>query len=88
MGILLQTIVNGIMLGSIYAMVALGLTLIYGILEIPNFAHGALYMLGARRDMLTFLVSHPLGRAGLAYAVASWLIGMVVMPRIAMVRDA
>ena len=35
------------MLGSIYAMVALGLALIYGILEIPNFAHGTLYMLGA-----------------------------------------
>jgi branched-chain amino acid transport system permease protein len=42
-----QTIINGIMLGSVYAMVALGLTLIYGILEIPNFAHGALYMIGA-----------------------------------------
>lgn len=47
MGILLQTIINGIMLGSIYAMVALGLTLIYGILNIPNFSHGALYMIGA-----------------------------------------
>jgi branched-chain amino acid transport system permease protein len=47
LGILLQTIINGIMLGSIYALVALGLTLIYGILEIPNFAHGALYMIGA-----------------------------------------
>jgi len=35
------------MLGSVYAMVALGLTLIFGILEIPNFAHGALYMIGA-----------------------------------------
>lgn len=46
-GILFQTIINGIMLGSIYAMVALGLALIYGILEIPNFAHGTLYMLGA-----------------------------------------
>jgi len=45
--LLLQTIINGIMLGSVYAMVALGLTLIFGILEIPNFAHGALYMLGA-----------------------------------------
>jgi len=42
-----QTIINGIMLGSVYAMVALGLTLIFGILEIPNFAHGALYMIGA-----------------------------------------
>lgn len=35
------------MLGSIYAMVALGLTLIYGILNVPNFAHGAIYMIGA-----------------------------------------
>jgi len=35
------------MLGSLYAMVALGLTLIYGILNVPNFAHGTLYMIGA-----------------------------------------
>ena len=47
MDLLLQTIINGIVLGSVYAMVALGLTLIFGILEIPNFAHGALYMIGA-----------------------------------------
>ena len=47
MSLLPQTMINGIMLGSVYAMVALGLTLIYGILEIPNFAHGALYMIGA-----------------------------------------
>lgn len=43
----MQTIINGIMLGSIYAMIALGLTLIYGVLQIPNFSHGALYMIGA-----------------------------------------
>ena len=36
-----------IMLGSTYAIVALGLTLVFGILNIPNFAHGHLYMLGA-----------------------------------------
>ncbi|MCX7982082.1 MAG: branched-chain amino acid ABC transporter permease [Syntrophales bacterium] len=47
MGILLQTLINGIMLGSVYAMVALGLTLIYGILNVPNFVHGTLYMIGA-----------------------------------------
>ncbi len=35
------------MLGSVYAIVALGLTLVYGILQIPNFAHGNLYALGA-----------------------------------------
>jgi branched-chain amino acid transport system permease protein len=38
-------VVNGLMFGSIYALVALGLTLIYGVLHIINFAHGALLML-------------------------------------------
>lgn len=38
---------NGLTLGSIYALVALGLTLVYGILHVANFAHGALYMVGA-----------------------------------------
>jgi len=43
----LQQFVNGIALGSVYALVALGLTLVYGVLKVPNFAHGALYMLAA-----------------------------------------
>jgi len=43
----LQQVFNGVMLGSTYAIVALGLTLVFGILHIPNFAHGHLYMLGA-----------------------------------------
>lgn len=47
MNLFLQQIVNGLTLGSIYGLVALGLTLVYGILHIPNFAHGALYMVGA-----------------------------------------
>lgn len=42
-----QQLVNGIMLGAVYSLVALGLTLIYGILHVPNFAHGALYMWAA-----------------------------------------
>lgn len=46
MELLLQQIFNGIMIGSTYAIVALGLTLVMGILHIPNFAHGHLYMLG------------------------------------------
>lgn len=45
--IFLQQVINGLVVGSIYAMVALGLTLIFGILHIGNFAHGQLYMLGA-----------------------------------------
>jgi len=47
LNILLQNLINGLTLGSIYSLVALGLTLVYGILHIPNFAHGALYMVGA-----------------------------------------
>ena len=40
--ILLTAIINGLMTGAVYALVALGLTLIYGVLHIINFAHGAL----------------------------------------------
>jgi branched-chain amino acid transport system permease protein len=42
-----QQILNGLTLGSVYSLVALGLTLVYGILHIPNFSHGALFMAGA-----------------------------------------
>lgn len=47
MEILIQQLFNGLTIGSIYSLVALGLTLVYGILHIPNFAHGAIYMIGA-----------------------------------------
>jgi branched-chain amino acid transport system permease protein len=45
--ILLQLLVNGLVLGVIYALIAMGLALIFGVVEIVNFAHGELYMLGA-----------------------------------------
>jgi len=44
---LLQQIINGISLGSIYALIALGYTMVYGIIRLINFAHGEIYMLGA-----------------------------------------
>lgn len=47
MEIFLQQVLNGLTLGGIYSLVALGLTLVYGILHVPNFAHGAFYMVGA-----------------------------------------
>ena len=43
----LQQLINGISLGSIYALVALGYTMVYGVLRLINFAHGDIYMLGA-----------------------------------------
>jgi len=50
----LQQIVNGISLGSIYALIALGYTMVYGIIKLINFAHGDIYMIGAKafRHML------------------------------------
>ena len=47
MDILAQQIFNGLVLGSIYAVVALGYTMVYGILELINFAHGEITMMGA-----------------------------------------
>jgi branched-chain amino acid transport system permease protein len=44
---LIQQIINGISLGSIYALIALGYTMVYGIIKLINFAHGDIYMLGA-----------------------------------------
>ena len=45
--ILLQQLANGLILGSFYALVALGYTMVYGIIKLLNFAHGDLYMLGS-----------------------------------------
>jgi branched-chain amino acid transport system permease protein len=43
----LQQVLNGMTLGGVYSLVALGLTLVYGVMAVPNFAHGAFYMVGA-----------------------------------------
>jgi branched-chain amino acid transport system permease protein len=45
--VFLQQLINGLTLGSVYALIALGYTMVYGILELINFAHGEIYMLGA-----------------------------------------
>lgn len=75
----LQQLVNGVALGSVYALVALGLTLVYGVLKIPNFAHGALYMLGAyvTFELLTRLnVPYALALVGSGLVIA--LVGVVI----------
>ena len=43
----LQQLINGLSLGAIYALIALGYTMVYGVLRLINFAHGDVYMLGA-----------------------------------------
>ncbi len=60
---LLQAILQGIKLGSIYALIALGYTMVYGVLRLINFAHGDVFMLGAMLSIYfarwTGLGSHP-----------------------------
>jgi len=56
--ILAEVLINGIVIGSIYALFAMGLALIFGVLEFVNFAHGEFYMLGA---MLTATLTQVVG---------------------------
>jgi branched-chain amino acid transport system permease protein len=56
----LQQILNGLTLGSIYALIALGYTMVYGILELINFAHGEIYMIGAFLGFILFSFLMPI----------------------------
>ena len=52
----LQQLINGVVLGSTYALIALGYTMVYGIIELINFAHGEIYMFGAFVGMILVTV--------------------------------
>ncbi|MCC6212631.1 MAG: branched-chain amino acid ABC transporter permease [Burkholderiales bacterium] len=62
MEIFVQQLVNGLTLGAVYAIVALGYTMVYGIIQLINFAHGEVVMIGA---MVAFTVINALASAGL-----------------------
>jgi branched-chain amino acid transport system permease protein len=49
-----QQLINGLALGAVYALIALGYTMVYGILQLINFAHGEVYMLGAYLGIIAF----------------------------------
>ncbi len=73
-----QLLVNGIAFGSIYAMVAVGLTIVFGILEVVNFAQGEFYMLAAYVTFLVYLTQLPYPLA-IVIAVATMIvIGLIV----------
>jgi branched-chain amino acid transport system permease protein len=59
----LQQVINGLTAGSVYAVVALGYTMVYGIIQLINFAHGEVVMIGA---MVAFTVINALAPSGLA----------------------
>ena len=53
----LQQLINGLTLGAIYGLIALGYTMVYGVLGMINFAHGTIYMVGAFISLITFLAA-------------------------------
>ena len=79
MSTLLQQLVNGLSLGSIYGLIALGYTMVYGILRLINFAHGDVYMVGA---FIGFFVLQWLG-GPLTTHVTGWL-AIAIMFAVAM----
>jgi branched-chain amino acid transport system permease protein len=70
MDIFIQQIINGLILGSVYALVALGYTMVYGIINLINFAHGEVLMVGA---LTSWTVVTWLDKAGLP----GWLLLLI-----------
>jgi branched-chain amino acid transport system permease protein len=64
-GLVLQQLVNALTIGAIYALIALGYTMVYGVMRLINFVHGELFMLGAYISLgLLILAGHGMGGAG------------------------
>lgn len=80
MDIFIQQIINGLVLGSIYALVALGYTMVYGIMGLINFAHGEVVMIGA---LVALAVVKLLANSGLPGVVVV-LIGLMVAALVCM----
>ena len=74
MDVFFQQIVNGLSLGGIYALIALGYTMVYGIIELINFAHGDVYTLGT---FFSLAILTALGVSGEVHGIA--LVGVVLV---------
>jgi len=75
MAYFLQQLINGLTLGSIYGLIAIGYTMVYGIIGMINFAHGEIYMIGAFIAIISFTI---LGAAGITWVPFTLLIVLVV----------
>jgi branched-chain amino acid transport system permease protein len=76
--ILLQQILNGLVLGSVYALVALGYTMVYGILQLINFAHGDVLMIGAMVGVSVVVLLSNSGLPGPVLLVIALLVAIPV----------
>jgi branched-chain amino acid transport system permease protein len=75
----LQQLINGLALGSVYALLALGYTMVYGIIQLINFAHGEIYMIGAFAGFYSAsTLKLPLLPTLLVAMVASALAGIII----------
>jgi branched-chain amino acid transport system permease protein len=75
MAYFLQQLINGLTLGSIYGLIAIGYTMVYGIVGMINFAHGEIYMIGAFVALIAFAL---LAQIGVTSVAAALLIVLVV----------
>ncbi len=75
MEVFLQQLINGLTLGSIYGLIAIGYTMVFGIIGMVNFAHGDVFMLSCFIALIFFmLITAVLGTAGGAVFVALLLV--------------
>jgi branched-chain amino acid transport system permease protein len=73
-----QQLVNGFTLGLIYALIAVGYTMVYGVIELINFAHGEIYMLGAFLTLSLISLGLPLPLAVLGAMLATAGLGVLL----------
>ena len=77
MELILSTLINGLSLGGIYAMIALGYTMVYGIAKMLNFAHGDIIMVGGYLIFVSMVTNNPL-LAVLIAVVGCVILGIVI----------
>jgi branched-chain amino acid transport system permease protein len=75
MAYFIQQTINGLTLGSIYGLIALGYTMVYGIVGMINFAHGEIYMIGAFISLIAFTA---LGLVGITWAPLAILLVLMI----------
>ena len=69
MNYFIQQLINGLTLGAIYGLIAIGYTMVYGIIGMINFAHGDIYMLGAFVSLIAFMLLDQLGVSSIPLAL-------------------
>jgi branched-chain amino acid transport system permease protein len=82
MDFFLQQLTNGLAVGSIYALIALGYTMVYGVLKLINFAHGDLFSIGAYLGLTlltTFGLARYVGPLGVVIVLAVMVMGLVAV---------